>query len=645
MTPDGSRERDGRHHDPGGEAPAFNPPADRPPPPPRPALDLPWPEPDAPRSPGYRPPATDPATSFPAPPPPWPGAQARPPASARPERPEWYPSSPAPAERPATAPAPAERHQSTPASGERFATGYDTRSVPNGWTGAEQNPRPAGTASSAGQPRRWPEEAPGPRADAPGERFDRRPEPPAPSFDRRPDPAAPSFDRRPDPAAPGFGAEPATSRFDQRPEPPAPGIGADPAGPGLHHRADPAGPKTFGEAPGRRAAGNPAARPSGGPPASVRPPAPGDAPTAFLPTLGNRPERGATGHPAEDRGAHRADTRGAGTPAAGVPRGAGPADGGPDRSGPPGVPPADPAATALIPAVTGRPASHPALDSTALMGAVPPRQDAADGDVADSAAEPPRPRRGERVVQLRPEQTGEGYRSVYSELTRPTVGSRLRTGVRAAGEVLITFGLVVLLFAGYEIWGKTVIVDAHQNDLNSQLAQEWGGSDPTVGPTTGPTPKPKPPAEGKPVAGLYIPKLDKHWVVVEGVSPADIRYAPGHYPKSAMPGEMGNFAVAGHRIRATFWRLDELVPDRDYIIVETQTQWLVYQVYQQRIVRPSQVEVVAPVPGEPGKKPTEKVLTLTTCNPKFDNYQRLIIHARLVKETAKSEGRPAELGS
>lgn len=144
---------------------------------------------------------------------------------------------------------------------------------------------------------------------------------------------------------------------------------------------------------------------------------------------------------------------------------------------------------------------------------------------------------------------------------------------------------------------------------------------------------------------LYIPKLDKHWVVVEGVSPADIRYAPGHYPKSAMPGEMGNFAVAGHRIRATFWRLDELVPDRDYIIVETQTQWLVYQVYQQRIVRPSQVEVVAPVPGEPGKKPTEKVLTLTTCNPKFDNYQRLIIHARLVKETAKSEGRPAELGS
>ncbi|NES15896.1 class E sortase [Micromonospora sp. PPF5-17] len=277
------------------------------------------------------------------------------------------------------------------------------------------------------------------------------------------------------------------------------------------------------------------------------------------------------------------------------------------------------------------------------MGAVPPLPENGGDEPADAPAEPPRPRRGERVVKLRPEQTGEGYKSVYSELTRPTIGSRLRTGIRATGEVLITFGLVVLLFAGYEIWGKTVIVDAHQNDLNNQLAQEWGGNtDPTVAPT-GPTPKPTPPAEGKPVAGLYIPKLDKHWVVVEGVSPADIRYAPGHYPKSAMPGQVGNFSVAGHRIRATFWRLDELKPGDD-IVVESQSEWFIYKVYQQQIVRPSQVEVVAPVPGKPGAKPTEKLLTLTTCNPKFDNYQRLIIHARLDHAQAKSAGRPPELG-
>ncbi|WFF02224.1 class E sortase [Micromonospora sp. WMMD964] len=290
-------------------------------------------------------------------------------------------------------------------------------------------------------------------------------------------------------------------------------------------------------------------------------------------------------------------------------------------------------------------ARPPAMDSTALMGAVPrasvPDESTDDGDDSN---EPPRPRRGERVVQLRPEQTGEGYKSVYSELTRPSLGSRIRTGIRVTGEVLITFGLVVLLFAGYEVWGKSAIVDAHQNDLTNQLAQEWGPTDdPTVVPSAGPSVKPSPPVRGKPIAGLYIPKLEKNWVVVEGVTQEDIRYAPGHYPASALPGQVGNFSVAGHRNRATFWRLDEL-NNGDPIVVESKTDWYVYRVSQSRIVRPTQVEVVAPVPGEPNKKATKRMLTLTTCNPKFDNYQRLIIHAELDRTQPKSAGRPTELG-
>ncbi|MCM0678538.1 class E sortase, partial [Micromonospora phytophila] len=308
---------------------------------------------------------------------------------------------------------------------------------------------------------------------------------------------------------------------------------------------------------------------------------------------------------------------------------------------------ADPGATALIPAVPGRtPTTTPALDATALMGAVPrtPQTDQPGGDTEGLPAEQPRPRRGERVVQLRPHQTGEGYKSVYSELTRPTLVSRLRTGIRVSGEVLITFGLVVLLFAGYEVWGKSAIVDAHQNDLSQQLAQEWGPSgDPTVAPSASASAKPKPPVQGKPIAGLHIPKLDKNWVVVEGVTQKDIRFAPGHYPKSALPGELGNFSVAGHRNKATFWRLDEL-NDGDAIVVEGQNDWYVYRVTESRIVKPTQVEVVAPVPGKPGEKATRRMLTLTTCNPKFDNYQRLIIHAELDRKQPKSAGRPAELG-
>ncbi|MFD6753540.1 class E sortase [Micromonospora gifhornensis] len=326
-----------------------------------------------------------------------------------------------------------------------------------------------------------------------------------------------------------------------------------------------------------------------------------------------------------------------------------PARSGPhQQTGPGGDGRADEAATALIPAVAGvRPGTPPAMDSTALMGAVPRAPKVEEPAGVDQPAEPPRPRRGDRVVQLRAEQTGEGYKSVYSELTRPSFWSRVRTGLRFGGELLITFGLVVLLFAGYEIWGKSAIVDAHQDELSQQLAQAWGPEgDPTVAPSATPSASasPKPPVQGKPIAGLFIPKFDKEWIVVEGVTQKDIRYAPGHYPESAMPGQVGNFSVAGHRNRATFWRLDELRKG-DPIIVQDRDQWYVYQVTENLIVKPHQVEVVAPVPGRPGDKPTKRMLTLTTCNPKFDNYERLIIHAELTRTQSKDQGRPAELGT
>jgi sortase A len=261
----------------------------------------------------------------------------------------------------------------------------------------------------------------------------------------------------------------------------------------------------------------------------------------------------------------------------------------------------------------------------------------------EARAEEIEPKRGERVVKLRPEETDEGYKSVYSELTRPSIGSRIRTGVRVSGELMITFGLIVLLFAGYEVFGNSAKVQDEQNALTDELNQEW--NDPTVGPSSAPQ---GPAAPGASLVGrLYIPKLDKEWVVVNGVRPQDIKYAPGHYPDTAMPGQVGNFSVAGHRIRKIFWRLDELKPG-DVIGVETRDYWYVYKVYGHEVVTPDAVRVVAPVPDKPGVKPTKALLTLTTCNPKFNNYQRLIVHAQLQSKVKRDQslpdaGMPAEM--
>jgi LPXTG-site transpeptidase (sortase) family protein len=143
---------------------------------------------------------------------------------------------------------------------------------------------------------------------------------------------------------------------------------------------------------------------------------------------------------------------------------------------------------------------------------------------------------------------------------------------------------------------------------------------------------------------MYIPRMGKHWVVVQGVRPGDIRRAPGHYPDTAMPGRIGNFSVAGHRIPSIFWDLDK-VKVGDAIVVETRDTWYVYLTSQVHIVTPSAVQVVAPVPNRPGIQPTKAMLTLTTCNPKYNNYQRLIVHAELVREAPRSAGPPRELGS
>jgi sortase A len=133
-----------------------------------------------------------------------------------------------------------------------------------------------------------------------------------------------------------------------------------------------------------------------------------------------------------------------------------------------------------------------------------------------------------------------------------------------------------------------------------------------------------------------------------------------------MPGEQGNFAVAGHRVGrgSPFLDLDRMQPG-DPIVVETSDYWYVYRVLGdpatgdydsdpsgipgQHIVRPENVEVISPSPGGPADgAPSGAYLTLTTCHPKYSAEQRLIIHAALdgapVSKATTPDGPPALAG-
>lgn len=161
-------------------------------------------------------------------------------------------------------------------------------------------------------------------------------------------------------------------------------------------------------------------------------------------------------------------------------------------------------------------------------------------------------------------------------------------------------------------------------------------------------PKPKPVRDRETIGVLHVPDWKGMQIPVkEGVSSAvlDQGFA-GHYPTTAREGEVGNFSVAAHRRTAgsNFRRIDTLSKGKQ-VVVETRDAFLVYAVQSHQIVSPKNTSVIAPVPGKAGAKPTERLMTMTTCHPEYGNSERYIVHLKLSYWTAKSDGKPKILSS
>lgn len=231
--------------------------------------------------------------------------------------------------------------------------------------------------------------------------------------------------------------------------------------------------------------------------------------------------------------------------------------------------------------------------------------------------------------------------SAAAVATRPAAGRLWRVAVGVLGEVLITAGCLLLLLAVYQLFWTGVETGRAQDRLRADLLKDWAAPAPAV-PTPAPgagsarrpaRPAPPPPAAGEPVLLLRIPRLgpDFEWVVLEGVRPADLKRGPGHYPGTALPGEVGNVAIAGHRATngEPFAYLDRL-REGDEIVTRTRAGEFTYRVTGSRIVAPTRTDVVLPVPGRPGATPTRRLLTLTTCHPRWGSTSRLIVSAQLV---------------
>nr|WP_033401403.1 class E sortase [Actinokineospora enzanensis] len=267
----------------------------------------------------------------------------------------------------------------------------------------------------------------------------------------------------------------------------------------------------------------------------------------------------------------------------------------------------------------------------------------------------------------------------------PRRPERVRTVVRGIGELLITAGLVVLLFVVYEVYVTDLVSAGKQRDATAALDDTWkdggGGVDTVPGPER--VERFNGLNEGSGFAKMYIPAFgaDYDFTIIEGTTEKSLEIGPGHYRGTAYPGEPGNFAVAGHRVGkgAPFNDID-LLNSCDAIVVETHYSWFIYRVLPkgdevqgwaagkgaadprcqgvaplggpyaglvgQEIVRPTQGEVIAPVPGKSGAAASAgeraTLMTLTTCHPRFSDRQRLIVHAVMVKQWAKDPAKPGE---
>ena len=215
----------------------------------------------------------------------------------------------------------------------------------------------------------------------------------------------------------------------------------------------------------------------------------------------------------------------------------------------------------------------------------------------------------------------------------------MRRFLGATGRVLVTAGILLLLFVAYQLWGTGIYQARAQDQLESEFEQtlhDRGNpsstttttrpDEPTVStvpPSTVP-PTVELPPNGDPVGRIVIPKIGVDQIVVEGVDVADLRKGPGHYPGTPLPGQLGNAAIAGHRTTygAPFGDLDQLAVG-DEISVQTVQGTFKFRVDQEPFaVNPNDRDVLLPVADG-------AVLTLTTCNPKYSAAERLIVTAAL----------------
>lgn len=258
----------------------------------------------------------------------------------------------------------------------------------------------------------------------------------------------------------------------------------------------------------------------------------------------------------------------------------------------------------------------------------------------------------ENQARQRGSSAGRGHRSAQSPRSRP---KRKLSVVGVSGEVLMTLGVIMLLFVGWKYWLNDLIVGDEQNQAGQELSQVLaeGGEEATTVTTTDP-------AIGIPISSaptvtnerfaiLYVPTWGADYArpIAQGIEQHEVLdHNIGHYPDSQMPGEVGNFAIAGHRLAygASMQKIHELQLG-DELVVETADGWYTYSYRSGEYVAPTQVDVLGSVPRYPEQAGTDRLMMIMSCNPFWSTAERIIGYAVFDSFTPRADGPPESIAA
>jgi sortase A len=186
--------------------------------------------------------------------------------------------------------------------------------------------------------------------------------------------------------------------------------------------------------------------------------------------------------------------------------------------------------------------------------------------------------------------------------------------LRAACYFFLAFGVLALGYAGFVFADS----NAYQAIEIKKFEQPGRLSEPHIL------------AEGDVIGEMQVPRLGLSVMVVQGDSPASLRHAVGHMPKSALPGEWGNVTLAGHR--DTYFRPMRDIHLGDEIRFNTREHNFEYVVESIEVVAPSDIRVLEVFTGHD--------LTLITCFPFYyvgPAPKRFVVRAREVEKMPRTE--------